>query len=165
MNSTAIGPAAVASYTDDIAIGDGAGASRAGISQQSGNVALGANASAQGYRSIAIGYGAQTNTASLYNGANDIAIGQSAFAEGFNSVALGNNANVGTAGCRCNADRCGERWRGRCRASGDERRGGSCIGYEHRCSERLATVRDEHAGDGEHDEHQQCARRGDDAAR
>ncbi|QNB13859.1 hypothetical protein G5S35_20005 [Paraburkholderia tropica] len=97
-NSTAIGPAAVASYADDIAIGDGAAASRPAITQQSGNIALGASASAQGYRSIAIGYGAQTNTGSLYVNSSDIAIGQSAFAEGYNSVALGNNANVGTAG-------------------------------------------------------------------
>ncbi|WP_176079647.1 YadA-like family protein [Paraburkholderia tropica] len=97
-NSTAIGPAAVASYADDIAIGNGAAASRPAITQQSGNIALGASASAQGNRSIAIGYGAQTNTGSLYVNSSDIAIGQSAFAEGYNSVALGNNANVGTAG-------------------------------------------------------------------
>ncbi|WP_241030715.1 YadA-like family protein [Paraburkholderia sp. Ac-20347] len=97
-NSTAIGPVAVASYADDIAIGNGAAASRPAFGSQGGNVALGASASAQGYHSIAIGYGAQTNTGSLYTGASDIAIGQSTFAEGMNSVALGNNANVGTAG-------------------------------------------------------------------
>ncbi|WP_253074389.1 hypothetical protein, partial [Paraburkholderia tropica] len=97
-NSTAIGPAAAANYADDIAIGDGAAASRPGINQQSGNVALGANATAQGYRSIAIGVGAQTNTGSLWQYASDIAIGQSALSEGYDSVALGNNANAGSAG-------------------------------------------------------------------
>ncbi|WP_322019336.1 YadA-like family protein [Paraburkholderia tropica] len=97
-NSTAIGPGAVTTYTDDIAIGNGASASRPSFSGQGANVALGASATAQGYRSVAIGYGARTNTGSLYTSASDIAIGQTAFSEGYNSVALGNNANAGTAG-------------------------------------------------------------------
>ncbi|MFP3409062.1 hypothetical protein SB757_31080, partial [Pseudomonas sp. SIMBA_065] len=69
-NSTAIGPGAVTTYTDDIAIGNGASASRPSFSGQGANVALGASATAQGYRSVAIGYGARTNTGSLYTSAS-----------------------------------------------------------------------------------------------